>query len=80
MDRNVVGWFEIPAFDLDRAQKFYEEVLGLELERQVLGPLEMAWFPWLEDAVGSPGSVGHRVAAQRERGRTPVRCLPQWQP
>ena len=57
MDKNVVGWFEIPALDLDRAQKFYEKVLGLKLERHTVGPLEMAWFPWIEDAVGSPGSL-----------------------
>jgi predicted enzyme related to lactoylglutathione lyase len=57
MDKNVVGWIEIPAIDLDRAQKFYEEVLGLELERHTMGPLEMAWFPWIEDAVGSPASL-----------------------
>ena len=57
MDKNVVGWFEIPVLDLDRAQKFYEEVLGLKLERHTMGPLEMAWFPWIEDAVGSPGSL-----------------------
>ena len=57
MDKNVVGWFEIPTLDLDRAQKFYEEVLGLKLDRHTMGPLEMAWFPWIEDAVGSPGSL-----------------------
>jgi predicted enzyme related to lactoylglutathione lyase len=57
MDKNVVGWFEIPVVDIDRAKKFYEEVLGLKLERHTLGPLEMAWFPWIEDAVGSPGSL-----------------------
>jgi predicted enzyme related to lactoylglutathione lyase len=57
MDKNVVGWFEIPVLDLDRARKFYEEVLGLKLERHTMGPLEMAWFPSIEDAVGSPGSL-----------------------
>ena len=57
MDKNVVGWFEIPVLDLDRAQKFYEAVLGLKLERHTMGPLEMAWFPWIEDAVGSAGSL-----------------------
>jgi catechol-2,3-dioxygenase len=46
MDKNVVGWFEIPVLDLDRAQKFYEKVLGLKLEHHTMGPLEVAWFPW----------------------------------
>lgn len=57
MDKNVVGWFEIPVLDLDRSRKFYEVVLGLKLECHTMGPLEMAWFPWIEDAVGSPGSL-----------------------
>jgi predicted enzyme related to lactoylglutathione lyase len=57
MDKNVVGWFEIPVADIDRAQKFYEAFLGLRLERHALDQLEMAWFPWIEDAVGSPGSL-----------------------
>jgi predicted enzyme related to lactoylglutathione lyase len=39
MDKNVVGWFEIPTLDLDRAKKFYEKVLGLKLERRTMGPL-----------------------------------------
>ena len=57
MDRNVVGWFEIPAVDIGRAQKFYEEVLGLKLERHTLDQLEMAWFPWIDNASGSSGSL-----------------------
>ena len=54
---NVVGWFEIPVTDMERAQKFYEEVLGLKLERHTLDQLEMAWFPWTENASGSSGSL-----------------------
>jgi predicted enzyme related to lactoylglutathione lyase len=57
MGKNVVGWFEIPTKNLDRAQKFYEEVLGLKLERHTLGTSEMAFFPWNEDGAGSPGSL-----------------------
>ena len=57
MGRNVVGWFEIPVSEMERAQKFYEEVLGYKLERHSLGPTEMAWFPWTENAAGSPGSL-----------------------
>jgi len=57
MDKNVVGWFEIPVLDMDRAQKFYEKIFGFKLERHTLGPLEMAWFPWKEDAIGSSGSL-----------------------
>lgn len=31
MNRNPVGWFEIYVQDMDRAKKFYEEVLRVEL-------------------------------------------------
>ncbi len=56
-DKNVVGWFEVPVEDMDRAVKFYETVLGHKLERHDMGPLQMAWFPMVEDAIGTPGSL-----------------------
>ena len=59
MKNNVVGWFEIPTANMDRAIGFYEKVLGLKLERHQIGTLDMAWFPWLEDKPGSPGSLVH---------------------
>jgi predicted enzyme related to lactoylglutathione lyase len=56
---NVVGWFEVPVQDMDRAVKFYETVFGLTLQRQQMGPLDMAWFPRLETGSGAPGSLVH---------------------
>ena len=57
MENNAVGWFEIPVNDMERAISFYEKVLDLKLQRNRMGPLDMAWFPWLEKAAGSPGSL-----------------------
>jgi len=54
---NAVGWFELPVANMERAMKFYESVLDQELQRQQMGPLDMAWFPWNEDGLGSPGSL-----------------------
>ncbi len=54
---NVVGWFEIPVTDMERAVKFYETVLGYSLQREKMGSLDMAWFPWKENEVGSSGSL-----------------------
>ena len=34
---NMVGWFEIPVNDMDRAIKFYESVFEIELQRQQFG-------------------------------------------
>jgi uncharacterized protein len=59
LKHNVVGWFEIPVVDMDRAVKFYETIFGFQLTRQNMGPLEMAWFPWIENGTGSTGSLVH---------------------
>lgn len=54
---NVVGWFEIPTTDLQRAITFYESVFGFKMEHHPLGDLEMAWFPSDEEAVGAAGTL-----------------------
>ncbi len=65
MDKNVVGWFEIPTSNMDRAVKFYEAVMGYELSRHQMGPLDMAWFPWVEGGIGSPGSLVYHKEAYK---------------
>ena len=57
MGKNVVGWFEIPVTNMDRAINFYESVFNLQLSRNLIGPLEMAWFPEIENGIGSSGSL-----------------------
>lgn len=57
MKNNAVGWFEIPVCNMERAMSFYETVLNLKMQRNQMGPLDMAWFPWKEDGLGSPGSL-----------------------
>jgi predicted enzyme related to lactoylglutathione lyase len=42
---NIASWFEIPAPDLERAAGFYESVLGVRLQRESMGPMQMAIFP-----------------------------------
>ncbi len=32
---NAISWFEIPVADIDRAQQFYEAVIGQPLQRQM---------------------------------------------
>lgn len=48
----AVNWFEIPVADIDRAQAFYEAVLGAPLQRQVMGPQTLAVFPYAQPATG----------------------------
>ena len=57
MKNNVVGWFEIPVNDMERAMHFYESVFGFELTRQTIGEEDMAFFPWVETGLGSSGGL-----------------------
>ena len=59
MKANVVGWFEIPVSDMERARKFYETVFGIVIHLEKFGATEMGWFPFSEDpeARGASGSL-----------------------
>ncbi len=35
---SAITWFEIPSKDLDRATRFYEDVLGVKLKPDAMGP------------------------------------------
>lgn len=52
-----VYYFEIPVTDMDRAVRFYEELLDVKLERQVVDGYEMAGFPFVEGAAGATGAL-----------------------
>jgi predicted enzyme related to lactoylglutathione lyase len=65
MNNNVVGWFEIPVTNMDRAIKFYEEVFDFKLSRHILGPIDMAWFPTMEDGHGTSGSLVYNERAYK---------------
>ena len=62
---NVVGWFEIPVTDIERATDFYQKVFDLELERNTVGELDMAWFPMTEEGLGAPGSLVYHQETHR---------------
>jgi len=54
--KNAISWFEIPASDLDRAQKFYEAIFGVKLNPLDLQNIKMRMFP-IEDTNGVGGAV-----------------------
>jgi predicted enzyme related to lactoylglutathione lyase len=69
MSRNAVNWFEIPATHLDRAQRFYEAVLGTPLKREAMGSEQMAVFPYEGDnAVSGCINVGAEGVAPSRAG------------
>ena len=43
---DVPAWFEIPVTDIDRAQRFYEALLGVAMKRsRYMGHADQAVFP-----------------------------------
>ena len=55
----MVGLFEIPVSDMDRAVQFYNEVFQIKIAVHNMGELIMGWFPMAEDpeAKGASGSL-----------------------
>ena len=51
--KNAISWFEIPATDLDRAQKFYESIMGISMTKLDLPNIRMRMFP-----ITDPSAVG----------------------
>lgn len=49
---SIIGWFDLPALDVDRAVNFYSQVLGIALNKEIFGEFEMSIFPHSETAVG----------------------------
>ena len=54
---NVVGWFELPVTDMERALAFYGAVLGIAFERHTMNEVDMAWFPFVSEGRGAGGAL-----------------------
>ena len=57
MEQNLVGWFEIPVVDMERAQRFYETVFEIDIKVHDFGGILMGWFPFDESKPGASGSL-----------------------
>jgi len=53
----MVGWFEIPVADMNRAKEFYESVLDISISIHEFGNLQMGWFPNGPEKSGATGSL-----------------------
>ncbi len=53
---NAISWFEIPATDLGRAQKFYESIFGITFNSMDLPNIKMRLFP-LDDPMNEVGGA-----------------------
>lgn len=60
---HAIHWFEIPVRQLDRAQAFYEQVLGRPMRREAAGPgTTLAVFAY-EPGSGAGGCLYHATGA-----------------
>ena len=57
MTNNMVGWFEIPVTDIERAKAFYDKVFNINIHIQDFGGVQMGWFPYAEGKEGASGSL-----------------------
>ena len=59
---NAINWFEIPAAKLERAVKFYEQILAAKLPIDTSFPgMPMAMLPYEEPGVGA---IGHTTPSR----------------
>jgi len=56
--KHAISWFEIPATDLDRAQKFYETIFDIKMVPLNMPQLQMRLFP-----IESPMNVGGAICS-----------------
>lgn len=54
---NAISWFEIPATDLARAQKFYKTIFGIGMIPMDLPNIKMRMFPVDDMQTGIGGAV-----------------------
>ena len=54
---NAISWFEIPATDIDRAQKFYEAVFNIQMQALDFQGIKMRMFPLDDPMAGVGGAV-----------------------
>jgi predicted enzyme related to lactoylglutathione lyase len=56
---SAISWFEIPSHDIDRAQKFYENIFGINLINMDNPGLKMRAFPVADMMQDISGAVVH---------------------
>jgi uncharacterized protein len=75
--QRAINWFEIPCADMDRAQTFYEMILGRTLRRENFGGQVLAVFPYDDPACGGCLQLGANSAAPAATGiRIYLDCSP----
>lgn len=65
---HAVSWFEIPANDINRSQKFYETIFDMQMIPMDMPGFEMRMFPITDPMVGVGGALAksegfHNISA-----------------
>jgi len=55
--KNAISWFEIPATDIQRAQKFYESIFDFQMIPMDLQQIQMRMFPTTDMMNGVGGAI-----------------------
>jgi predicted enzyme related to lactoylglutathione lyase len=64
---NVITWFEIPVYDIDRAKTFYETILDIEMVMRKDGDDEAVFFPFNPHIVQATSGRVTGVLSKSER-------------
>jgi hypothetical protein len=67
--KNAISWFEIPTAQLDKAQAFYEAVLGRPMRREDMGPSQGAVFAYDPEQDGTGGALMMGPTAPEPSGK-----------
>ncbi|MFD2556564.1 VOC family protein [Sphingobacterium tabacisoli] len=66
---NVLTWFEIPVSDIDRAKKFYETILDIEMIKRGDGEDEGVFFPFNPNIVQATSGRVTGVLAKSDKNK-----------
>jgi predicted enzyme related to lactoylglutathione lyase len=66
-ETNVITWFEIPVSNIDRAKKFYETILDIEMVKRTDGDDEALFFPFNPNVVQATSGRVTGVLSKSER-------------
>ena len=64
---NILTWFEIPVTDIDRAKKFYETILDIEMIKRTDGNDEAVFFPFDPNVIQATSGRVTGVLSKTER-------------
>lgn len=59
--KHAISWFEIPTVDLERAQKFYEQIFQMQMIPLDLENIKMRMFP-----IADPQNIGGALTYNKE--------------